>query len=36
LAKPIADGRPIRLQFAVVTKPKTPEVYRHEVQADPR
>ena len=36
LAKPIADGRPIRLEFAVVTKTKTPEVYRHEVRADPQ
>ena len=36
LAKPIADGRPIRLEFAVLTKTKTPEVYRHEVWADPR
>ncbi len=36
LAKPIAEGRPIRLAFAVLTKTKTPEVYRHEVQADPQ
>jgi putative RecB family exonuclease len=36
LAKPIADGRPIKLEFAVVTKTKTPEVYRHEVWADPQ
>lgn len=36
LAKPIADGRPIRLQFAVVTKTKAPEVIRHEVRADPQ
>ena len=34
LAKPIADGRPIRLELAVLTKTKTPEVFRHEVQAD--
>jgi putative RecB family exonuclease len=36
LAKPIADGRPIRLEFVVITKTKTPEVCRHEVQADPQ
>jgi CRISPR/Cas system-associated exonuclease Cas4 (RecB family) len=36
LAKPIADGRPIRLEFAVLTKTKVPEVTRHEVRADPR
>ena len=36
LAKPIADGRPIRLEFAVVTKTKVPEVIRHEVRADPQ
>jgi hypothetical protein len=36
LAKPIADGRPIRLEFAVVTKAKVPEVIRHEVRADPQ
>ena len=36
LAKPIADGRPIRLAFAVITKTKTPEVCRHKVWADPR
>ena len=36
LAKPIAEGKPIRLEFAVVTKTKTPEVHRHEVRADPQ
>jgi len=36
LAKPIADGRPIKLEFAVITKTKTPEVYRHEVWSDPQ
>jgi putative RecB family exonuclease len=36
LAKPIADGRPIKLEFAVITKTKTPEVVRYEVPADPR
>jgi putative RecB family exonuclease len=36
LARPIADGRPIRLQFAVVTKTKTPEVYLHQVAAEPQ
>jgi CRISPR/Cas system-associated exonuclease Cas4 (RecB family) len=36
LTKPIAEGRPIRLEFAVLTKTKTPEVYRHEVSANPQ
>ena len=36
LAKPIADGRPIKLEFVVVTKTKVPEVIRHEVRADPQ
>jgi len=36
LVKPMADGRPIRLEFAVLTKTKVPEVIRHEVRADPR
>lgn len=36
LARPIADGRPVRLEFAVITKTKVPEVYRHEVRADPQ
>lgn len=33
-AKPIAEGRPIRLEFAVVTKGKTPEVAHYRVPAD--
>jgi len=36
LAKPLAEGRPIRLQFAVATKLKNPEVHLYEVEADPR
>ena len=36
LARSIAEGWPIRLQFIVVTKAKTPEVLRYEVPADPR
>ena len=35
-AKPIAEGRPIRLEFAVVTKGKTPEVAHYRVPADPQ
>ena len=36
LVEPIAEGRPIRLRFAVVTKGKTPEVVCYQVPADPR
>jgi putative RecB family exonuclease len=36
LAKPMAEGRPIRLQFAVATKLKNPEVQVYEVDADPQ
>ena len=36
LAKPIADGRPIALRFAVATKTKTPEIVEHDVQPDPQ
>lgn len=34
LARPMADGRPIRLQFAVATKLKNPEVHLYEVEAE--
>lgn len=34
LAKPLADGRPIRLEFVVLTKAKTPEVCHYQVQAN--
>jgi CRISPR/Cas system-associated exonuclease Cas4 (RecB family) len=36
LAKPMADGRPIRLQFAVATKLKNPDVHLYQVDADPQ
>ena len=36
LAKPIADGKPIRLGFTVLTKTKTPEVFNYAVQANPQ
>jgi hypothetical protein len=36
LVKPIADGRPIQLSFAVLTKTKTPKFTVHEVRNDPR
>ena len=36
LAQPLADGRPIRLQFAVATKLKSPEVHLYDVEADPQ
>ena len=32
LAKPMADGRPMSLQFAVATKLKNPEVHLYEVE----
>lgn len=32
----IADGRPVRLQFAVLTKTKSPSLVLHEVPVDPR
>lgn len=35
LARPIADGRPIKLQFVVATKTKTPEVLPYDIPADP-
>lgn len=34
LVEPLADGRPVRLEFAVVTKAKTPKVTRHFVPVD--
>lgn len=34
LVKPLADGRPVRLEFAVITKTKNPEVIRHPVHVD--
>jgi putative RecB family exonuclease len=36
LARPLADGRPLRVQFAVLTKTKTPEVLTYPVDVDPR
>ena len=36
LAQPMADGRPVRLQFAVATKLKNPEVHLYEVEAEPQ
>lgn len=35
LAKEMADGRPIRLAFAVLTKSKMPELTLHPVETDP-
>ena len=32
----LAIGRTIRLQFAVATKLKNPDVHMYEVEADPR
>ena len=34
LVKPLADGRPVRLEFAVITKTKVPTLIRHEVPVD--
>jgi putative RecB family exonuclease len=34
LVKPLAGGRPVRIEFAVVTKTKFPVLTRHEVQLD--
>ena len=34
LVVPLADGRPVRLEFTVVTKAKTPKVTRHFVPVD--
>jgi putative RecB family exonuclease len=36
LAKPRAGGRPIRIEFAVLTKTKFPVLSRHEVQVNPQ
>ena len=36
LVKPIADGRPIKLEFAVLTKTKVPELTVHDVPHDPQ
>lgn len=36
LVKPLAGDKPVRLEFAVLTKGKLPEVVIHPVQADPR
>jgi len=36
LAKPIADGKPVKLSFAVLTKAKTPGMFLHPVHTDPR
>ena len=34
LVEPLADGRPVRLEFAVVTKAKSPKLTRHFVPVD--
>jgi putative RecB family exonuclease len=34
LAQPLTDGRPLRLQFAVMTKAKTPDFTLHAVEND--
>ena len=34
LVEPLAEGRPVRLEFAVVTKAKAPKVTRHFVPVD--
>jgi putative RecB family exonuclease len=36
LVKPLADGRPIKLEFAVLTKTKVPELIIHDVPLDPQ
>jgi hypothetical protein len=36
LAKPLADDKPVRLRFALLTKTKLPELILHEVPVDPR
>ena len=35
LVQPLADGRAVRLEFAVVTKTKFPSLDRHSVSVDP-
>lgn len=36
LARTLADDKPVRLQFAVLSKAKSPELTLHDVPADPR
>lgn len=36
LARPLGGGKPIKLQFAVLTKTKIPQLAVHEVRADPQ
>lgn len=36
LVRPLADGKPIRLEFAVLTKTKSPELIRYPVLVDQR
>lgn len=36
LVKPLSEGRPIRLEFAVITKTKTPDLSQHAVPIDRR
>ena len=36
LVKPLADGRPIKLSFAVLTKTKSPVLTVHDVPLDPK
>lgn len=36
LVKELADGRPVRLSFAVLTKTKAPELAMHPVPSDPK
>src|SRR5262249_18467586 len=36
LAKPLAEGKPVKLSFAVLTKTKVPDMSLHQVEADPR
>lgn len=36
LAKPLGDGKPLRLEFAVLTKAKFPELVIHDVPHDPQ
>jgi hypothetical protein len=34
LAKPLADGKPVRLRFAVLSKAKVPELVVHDVSVN--
>lgn len=36
LVRPLADGRPVRLEFAVITKTQAPVLIRHGIPADCR